>query len=49
MPFSLARLIFGDDVFISYCRADGHAYAARLASELAKRGFSCRLDQWWCG
>lgn len=42
----ILRFLFGDDVFISYSRADGATYAAGLADELAKRGFSCRLDQW---
>jgi|SRR5579864_6991745 len=40
------RLLFGDDIFISYSRADAASYAALLASELAKRKFSCRFDQW---
>lgn len=38
------RVIFGDDIFISYSRADGITYAEGLASELAARGFSCRVD-----
>lgn len=42
----LARLLLGDDIFISYSRADGAAYAARLASELTRGGLSCRFDQW---
>src|SRR5262249_39038328 len=40
------RFLFGDDIFVSYSRADGISYAEGLASELAKRGFSCRLDLW---
>jgi hypothetical protein len=40
------RFLFGDDIFISYSRADGITYAEGLASELAKRGFSCRVDLW---
>ena len=40
------KLFLGDDIFISYSRADGAIYAAGLANELAKRGFACRLDQW---
>lgn len=42
----LLKLLFGDDIFISYSRADGATYAAGLADKLALRGFSCRLDQW---
>src|SRR4029453_18508082 len=40
------RLLLGDDIFISYSRADGAGYAARLASELTRDGLSCRFDQW---
>ena len=40
------RFSRGDDVFISYSRANGATYAAGLASELARRKLSCRLDQW---
>jgi len=43
---SAIKFLLGDDVFISYSRADGAVYAAGLASELARRGFSCRFDQW---
>jgi len=42
----LLKWLFGDDIFVSYSRADGAAYAAGLANELAKRNFSCRFDQW---
>jgi WD40 repeat protein len=42
----LVRLLLGDDIFISYSRADGAGYAARLASELTRDGLSCRFDQW---
>jgi WD40 repeat protein len=42
----LFKFLLGDDIFISYSRADGATYAAGLANELAKLGFSCRLDQW---
>lgn len=38
--------MFGDDIFISYARADGITYAATLADELTSKGFSCFLDQW---
>lgn len=37
--------LFGDDIFISYSRADGSLYAAGLADELTKRKFACFLDQ----
>jgi len=30
----LSRLIFGDDVFISYARSDGALYAASVAKKL---------------
>ena len=37
--------LFGDDLFISYSRADGADYATALRV-LARHGFSCRFDQW---
>jgi len=40
------KFLLGDDIFISYSRADGAGYAAALADKLAERGFSCRFDQW---
>ena len=40
----LARFFVGDDIFVSYSRADGGRYATILASELTKRKFFCRLD-----
>lgn len=40
------KFLFGDDIFISYSRADGATYAAGLADELAGRKFSCRFDLW---
>ncbi|HEX2077345.1 MAG TPA: toll/interleukin-1 receptor domain-containing protein [Longimicrobium sp.] len=40
------RFFFGDDVFISYARADASDYALALADALAKAGFACFLDQW---
>jgi WD40 repeat protein len=40
------RYYFGEDIFISYTRADAITYAAGLASELTRRDFSCFLDQW---
>lgn len=42
----LQRFLFGDDIFISYSRADGAIYAAGLANELVKLKFSCKIDQW---
>jgi WD40 repeat protein len=40
------RYLLADDIFISYSRVDGIIYAEGLASELAKRRFSCRVDLW---
>jgi WD40 repeat protein len=40
------RFIFGDDIFVSYSRQDAIKYAEGLASELARKGYSCRIDQW---
>lgn len=40
------KFLFGNDIFISYSRADGINYAEGLASQLAKRNFSCSLDLW---
>lgn len=40
------KFLLGDDIFISYSRADGATYAAGLANELTKLRFSCKLDQW---
>jgi WD40 repeat protein len=42
----LTRFLWGDDIFISYSRADGINYAAAIANELAKKEFSCRVDLW---
>lgn len=42
----LLNYLFGDDIFISYTRADAVNYAAALANRLASRDFSCFLDQW---
>ena len=39
------RFLFGDDIFISYSRADS-TYALALANELIKNNLSCFLDQW---
>jgi WD40 repeat protein len=39
------RRLVGDDIFISYSRADGSLYAVGLADELGERGFSCFIDQ----
>jgi len=43
---SLLRALYGDDVFVSYARADGVIYAASLATELTERQFATRVDQW---
>ena len=43
---SLSKFLFGDDIFISYSRANGAPYAAALANQLASRRLSCRFDQW---
>lgn len=40
------RFLLGDDIFISYSRADAINYAPGLANQLAKLKFSCFLDQW---
>src|SRR5579864_3174145 len=40
------RFLFGDDIFISYSRADGASYAAALANELSGKRLYCRFDQW---
>lgn len=45
VTMKLSRLA-GDDIFISYSRADAVAYAAGLANSLSARGFSCYIDQW---
>lgn len=37
------RLLFGDDIFISYARADAASYALALAASL--KGYACFLDQ----
>ena len=37
------RIIFGDDIFISYSRSDGAAYAVALAARLKK--YVCFIDQ----
>lgn len=38
--------LLGDDLFISYSRADSTNYAAALADRLSERGFICYLDQY---
>ncbi len=42
----LLHSFFGKDVFLSYSRADGAAYALALAAQLSERGFACVIDQW---
>lgn len=46
MGVMAGRLLFGDDVFISYGRDDASDYALALALRLAERRISCYLDQW---
>jgi WD40 repeat protein len=41
-----SKFLFGDDVFISYSRADGVTYAEGLGDALMARGFTCRVDLW---
>lgn len=41
----ISRLLFGEDIFISYSRAEGSTYAAGLADELTRLKFSCFIDQ----
>jgi formylglycine-generating enzyme required for sulfatase activity len=45
-PLTFQKFLFGDDIFISYSRADGASYAAALANQLAGKRLSCRFDQW---
>jgi alkylation response protein AidB-like acyl-CoA dehydrogenase len=40
-----AKLILGDDVFISYARRDGADYVLALANRLVSEGLSCFVDQ----
>ena len=39
------RSLAADDIFISYTRLDASTYAAGLADELTKLGFSCFIDR----
>src|SRR6185503_14577246 len=39
------RSFAADDIFISYTRLDASTYAAGLADELTKEGFSCFIDK----
>ena len=41
----LYRFFYGDDVFISYSRADAGRYATSLAVKLSDLGYLCYLDQ----
>lgn len=41
----LYRFFFGDDVFISYARADATRYVPSLAARLAAKGHICFFDQ----
>ncbi|HSE84740.1 MAG TPA: TIR domain-containing protein [Candidatus Binatia bacterium] len=40
----LFQYLFGEDIFISYSRADGMNYAMALADQLTGLGFTCRVD-----
>jgi TonB family protein len=44
MAQNLLRTLFGDDVFISYRRADGSAYATTLKEQLVSMDISCFID-----
>jgi hypothetical protein len=46
LPPRKRALLFGDDIFISYSRADATVYAEALASRLMDKGFACYLDQY---
>jgi WD40 repeat protein len=39
------RSLGGDDIFVSYSRADATTYADGLANELTRQGFSCFTDR----
>jgi WD40 repeat protein/outer membrane biosynthesis protein TonB len=41
----LERFLHGDDIFISYSRGDGGAYASALAAKLTEKKFSCFIDK----
>jgi len=43
---AVVRFLLGGDLFVSYARADGSAYALALANALSDRGFVCYVDQW---
>lgn len=45
LPARLYRFFFGDDIFISYARADATSYAPGLAARLAARKHICFFDQ----
>jgi WD40 repeat protein len=45
MAFKFLRSLDADDIFISYTRLDASTYAAGLADELTKLGFSCFIDK----
>lgn len=45
MPFKFLQTLGADDIFISYTRLDASTYAAGLADELTKLGFSCFIDK----
>lgn len=43
---ALLRFFLGGDIFISYARADGIAYAGALAAALSAAGLACSVDLW---
>jgi WD40 repeat protein len=45
MAFKFLQTLGADDIFISYTRLDASTYAAGLADELTKLGFSCFIDR----
>lgn len=45
MAFKFLQSLGADDIFISYTRLDASTYAAGLADELTKLGFSCFIDR----
>jgi hypothetical protein len=42
---TIRDFLLGYDVYISYARADGHAYALGLAKRLQGRKYACFVDQ----
>jgi hypothetical protein len=42
----ILKFLTGDNIFISYSRHDGDAYATQLANKLVDLKFSVYFDQW---